>query len=60
MQRLLLLQPPLQLLMQPLHLLLLQPLLQLLLPLSNVPTAPVQTGVAIKKPRSAGFFYGLK
>jgi hypothetical protein len=46
--------------MQPLHLLLLQPLLQLLLPLSNVPTAPVQTGVAMKKPRFAGFFYGLK
>ena len=60
MQRLLLLQPPRQLLTQPPLLLLLQPLRQLLLPLSNVPTAPVQTGVATKKPRFAGFFYGLK
>ena len=60
MQRLQLHQPPHQLLMQPPHLLLRQPLRQLLQPLSNVSTAPVQTGVAIKKPRSAGFFYRLK
>ena len=58
MQRLLLLQPPLQLPMQPPHLLLLQPLLQLPQPLSNAPTALVQTGAADKKPRLAGFFVG--
>ena len=58
MQRLLLLQPPRQLLTQPPHLLLLQPLRQLLLPLSNVPTAPVQTGVATKNPAMRGFFVG--
>jgi hypothetical protein len=58
---------PLLLLPQLLHLLLTQPLLQLpahLLPLqlrqppSKALTSPVQTGVANKKPRIAGFFVG--
>jgi hypothetical protein len=51
-------QPPLLLPMQPLHLLPLQPLPQLLQPPSKAPTSPVQTGVANKKPRIAGFFVG--
>ena len=58
---------PLLLLPQLLHLLLTQPLLQLqarllLLQLRQLPskalTSPVQTGVANKKPRIAGFFVG--
>ncbi len=54
---LLLLHQPLRLLpMQPLHLLLLLPLQPLPQPLSKAPTSPVQTGVANKKPRMAGFF----
>ncbi len=60
---LLLLPPlPLLLLMQPLHLpplqLALLPLPQLPQPLSKALTSPLQTGVANKKPRIAGFFVG--
>jgi hypothetical protein len=59
MPLLLLLQPPLLLLTLLQRLLPLQPQPQLLQPLSKAPFAPVQTGVAIKKPRTAGFFYGF-